>query len=149
VGKECQVKVDTETWLGPNKTGGIEILAQKGKIKVDNTLEARLAMVSHQILPSMRNKLFGANPSRFGPFKTNQYDLQISQILAFLHQEILRLDLQPQSDGTRTSQTLHRSSSSTDLIISFTHQRNCIVCIRGIYGRPTQCRRFKVEPENV
>lgn len=64
VGKECQVKVDTETWLGPNKTGGIEILAQKGKIKVDNTLEARLAMVSHQILPSMRNKLFGANPSR-------------------------------------------------------------------------------------
>jgi len=31
---------------------------------VDNTLEARLAMVSQQILPSMRSKLFGANPSR-------------------------------------------------------------------------------------
>merc|ERR1712154_572474 len=27
-------------------------------------LEARLAMVSQQILPSMRSKLFGANPSR-------------------------------------------------------------------------------------
>ena len=33
-------------------------------LKVDNTLEARLAMVSQQILPSMRSKLFGANPSR-------------------------------------------------------------------------------------
>ena len=32
--------------------------------QVDNTLEARLAMVSQQILPSMRSKLFGANPSR-------------------------------------------------------------------------------------
>jgi len=64
VGKDCQIKVDTENWLGADKTGGLEILAQKGKIKVDNTLEARLAMVSQQILPSMRSKLFGANPSR-------------------------------------------------------------------------------------
>ena len=32
--------------------------------QVDNTLEARLAMVSQQILPIMRSKLFGANPSR-------------------------------------------------------------------------------------
>lgn len=45
-------------------TGGIEILAFKGKIKVDNTLEARLNMISQQILPEVRNKLFGANPSR-------------------------------------------------------------------------------------
>jgi len=64
VGKECQVKVDTENYLSADKTGGLEILAQKGKIKVDNTLEARLEMISMQILPSMRNKLFGANPSR-------------------------------------------------------------------------------------
>merc|ERR1712127_208566 len=64
VGKDCQVKLDTENWLKPDMTGGLEILAQKGKIKVDNTLEARLGMVSTQILPSMRNKLFGANPSR-------------------------------------------------------------------------------------
>merc|ERR1712203_1320252 len=38
VGKDCQNKVDTENWLGADKTGGLEILAQKGKIKVDNTL---------------------------------------------------------------------------------------------------------------
>ena len=29
-----QVKIDTENWLGADKTGGLEILAQKGKIKV-------------------------------------------------------------------------------------------------------------------
>jgi len=64
VGKDCQVKLDTENWLGADKTGGLEILAQKGKIKVDNTLEARLNMISQQILPSIRAKLFGVNPSR-------------------------------------------------------------------------------------
>ena len=46
------------------RTGGIEILAQKGKIKVDNTLEARLEMISQQIAPSIREKLFGSNPNR-------------------------------------------------------------------------------------
>jgi len=64
VNKECQVKLDTENWLPANKAGGLEILAQKGKIKVDNTLEARLDMISQQVLPKMREKLFGANPSR-------------------------------------------------------------------------------------
>ena len=65
VATPCQVKVDSENYLSADKTGGLEILAQKGKIKVDNTLEARLEMISMQILPSMRNKLFGANPSRY------------------------------------------------------------------------------------
>ena len=50
--------------FSPRSTGGIEILAFKGKIKVDNTLEARLEMISRQILPGVRSKLFGANPSR-------------------------------------------------------------------------------------
>jgi len=64
VNKDCQIKLDTENWLGADCTGGIEILAQKGKIKVDNTLEARLDMIARQILPGIRTKLFGANPSR-------------------------------------------------------------------------------------
>eukprot|EP00088_Acartia_fossae_P011558 TRINITY_DN15874_c0_g1_i1.p1 TRINITY_DN15874_c0_g1~~TRINITY_DN15874_c0_g1_i1.p1 ORF type:complete len:227 (-),score=93.72 TRINITY_DN15874_c0_g1_i1:304-984(-) len=64
VGKECAVKLDTENWLSKDCTGGIEILAMKGKIKVDNSLEARLTMVSEQILPSIRGALFGANPNR-------------------------------------------------------------------------------------
>merc|ERR1719219_2409416 len=48
VNKDCQIKLDTENWLGADCTGGIEILAQKGKIKVDNTLEARLDMIARQ-----------------------------------------------------------------------------------------------------
>jgi V-type H+-transporting ATPase subunit E len=64
VNKDCQIKLDTENWLGADCTGGIEILAQKGKIKVDNTLEARLDMIAKQILPGIRTKLFGTNPSR-------------------------------------------------------------------------------------
>jgi len=64
VAKDCQVKLDTENWLSADRTGGLEILAQKGKIKVDNTLEARLGMISEQILPSVRSSLFGSNPSR-------------------------------------------------------------------------------------
>jgi len=64
VGKEVQMKLDTDNWLPQDRTGGIELLSMKGKIKVDNTLEARLSMISEQILPSIRNSLFGGNPNR-------------------------------------------------------------------------------------
>eukprot|EP00088_Acartia_fossae_P016188 TRINITY_DN19054_c0_g1_i2.p1 TRINITY_DN19054_c0_g1~~TRINITY_DN19054_c0_g1_i2.p1 ORF type:complete len:227 (-),score=83.08 TRINITY_DN19054_c0_g1_i2:482-1162(-) len=64
VGKDCQVKLDTDNWLSKDITGGLEVLGMKGKIKVDNTLEARLNMISQQILPDIRSTLFGANPNR-------------------------------------------------------------------------------------
>jgi len=64
VNKECVFKLDTENWLPADCTGGIELLAMKGKIKVNNTLEARLAMISEQILPDIRTNLFGGNPNR-------------------------------------------------------------------------------------
>ncbi len=35
-----------------------------GKIKVSNTIEARLAMIFNQILPEIREKLFGVNLNR-------------------------------------------------------------------------------------
>jgi V-type H+-transporting ATPase subunit E len=44
--------------------GGVELYAQKNRIKVDNTLEARLGLVAQQTLPQMRNSLFGGNPNR-------------------------------------------------------------------------------------
>lgn len=44
--------------------GGVELYAQKGKIKVDNTLEARLQMIAQHELPKSRSALFGANESR-------------------------------------------------------------------------------------
>ena len=44
--------------------GGVELLAKQGKIKVDNSLEARLQMVAQAQMPQIRNALFGVNSNR-------------------------------------------------------------------------------------
>ncbi|CAM4966695.1 unnamed protein product [Rotaria socialis] len=44
--------------------GGIELYAMGGKIKVSNTIEARLSMIFNQILPEIQEKLFGINQNR-------------------------------------------------------------------------------------
>jgi len=61
---ETNVTLDTTGFLPPDCAGGVELLTRQGKIKVDNTLEARLNMVAHNNLPQMRNSLFGANTNR-------------------------------------------------------------------------------------
>lgn len=60
--KECQIKLDTENWIPADRTGGIEILAQKGKNKGGQHSKARLEMISQQIAPSIREKLFVEQP---------------------------------------------------------------------------------------
>lgn len=62
--KDVQIKVDGENFLSADSAGGIELYAQKGKIKVDNTLEARLLMIAQHMMPQMRTSLFGANENR-------------------------------------------------------------------------------------
>jgi len=62
--KECTVFVDKETYLPQDTTGGVEILSQTGRIKVVNTLESRLELISHQLIPEIRNALFGRNVNR-------------------------------------------------------------------------------------
>lgn len=44
--------------------GGIELLAMKGKIKISNTLDARLDMIARQMIPEIRTNLFGRNTNR-------------------------------------------------------------------------------------
>lgn len=44
--------------------GGIEVYAMEGKIKVSNTIDDRLILIFDQILPEIREKLFGINPNR-------------------------------------------------------------------------------------
>jgi V-type H+-transporting ATPase subunit E len=46
------------------RAGGVELYAMNGKIKVSNTIEARLSMIFNQILPEIREKLFGVNQNR-------------------------------------------------------------------------------------
>lgn len=62
--KDVRLALDTENFLPADVSGGVELLAQKGKIKVENTLESRLEMISQQMLPELREMLFGTNPNR-------------------------------------------------------------------------------------
>jgi len=63
-GKEVILKVDTESFLPADMTGGVELQAQKGRIKISNTLEARLDLIAQQLVPEVRGALFGRNPNR-------------------------------------------------------------------------------------
>jgi V-type H+-transporting ATPase subunit E len=62
--KTVQMKIDTENYLPSEGFGGVELSAQKGKIKVVNTLECRLEQIALQITPEIRVLLFGRNPNR-------------------------------------------------------------------------------------
>ena len=61
---ECDLDIDTTNWLSADCAGGIELTAKQGRIKVTNTLESRLDLLSRQMLPEIRTTLFGANPAR-------------------------------------------------------------------------------------
>lgn len=62
--KDCKVAVDAITYLNPNISGGVELLVPSQRIKVVNTLESRLRLMSQQMIPVMREELFGGNPNR-------------------------------------------------------------------------------------
>lgn len=58
------VKVDSQHFLPSGICGGVELYNDNGKIKVANTLERRLELITHQMIPEIRVSLFGANPNR-------------------------------------------------------------------------------------
>lgn len=62
--KTTDVTVDEQTFLPSDCAGGVELLAKQGRIKVVNTLESRLEMMSKQMMPEIRQTLFGANTRR-------------------------------------------------------------------------------------
>jgi len=62
--KDVKVNIATDNYFGPEVSGGIEVLAQGGKIRITNTLNSRLDMMAQQMLPEMRMMLFGSNPNR-------------------------------------------------------------------------------------
>jgi len=63
-GLTCQITIDRENYLPASSAGGVCLSASKGRIRVNNTLEARLDAMAHQMYPQMRGQLFGANPNR-------------------------------------------------------------------------------------
>jgi len=63
-GLTCQITIDRENYLPASSAGGVCLSASKGRIRVNNTLEARLDAMAHQMYPQMRSQLFGVNPNR-------------------------------------------------------------------------------------
>lgn len=64
IGKDVQLKIDKDNYLPANTCGGIELQAQRDRIKISNTLESRLDLIAQQLLPEIRCALFGRNPNR-------------------------------------------------------------------------------------
>ncbi|CAF1116016.1 unnamed protein product [Adineta ricciae] len=64
VKKDIEIHLDQKNFLSEKLTGGIELYAMNDKIKVSNTIEARLDIIFHQMLPEIRETLFGTNHNR-------------------------------------------------------------------------------------
>jgi len=63
-GKDVSLKIDKDSFLNASITGGVELTAQRGRIKIPNTLEHRLDMLAKQMVPEIRTALFGQNMNR-------------------------------------------------------------------------------------
>ncbi|KAG0168980.1 V-ATPase V1 sector subunit E [Apophysomyces sp. BC1015] len=54
----------SDEYLPASSAGGVLLTGLQGKIRVDNTLEARLDTVKEEMLPKLRTTLFGHSPNR-------------------------------------------------------------------------------------
>ncbi|CAK7206282.1 V-ATPase V1 sector subunit E [Sporothrix eucalyptigena] len=63
-GSALELALDDENPLPAGGAGGVIIVGGGGKITIDNTLEARLALIEHNALPAVRETLFGKNVNR-------------------------------------------------------------------------------------
>nr|XP_027223487.1 V-type proton ATPase subunit E-like [Penaeus vannamei] len=64
-GRDCKLQIDTANWLPAEICGGVELLTKGNRIKVSNTLEARLEMLAQQmLLGPIELCCFGPNPNR-------------------------------------------------------------------------------------
>ncbi|XP_064627879.1 V-type proton ATPase subunit E-like [Lineus longissimus] len=64
VKKDVKITVESENFLPSDCAGGVIVTTNKGKIKVVNSLEERLELVKGQMLPELREMMFGHNPNR-------------------------------------------------------------------------------------
>lgn len=62
--KDVRLKIDQDNFLPAESCGGVEMFAGKGRIKINNTLEARLDLIAQQLIPEIRSALFGKNQNR-------------------------------------------------------------------------------------
>lgn len=62
--QDVELFIDEKDYLAADTCGGVELFALNGRIKVPNTLESRLELISQQLVPEIRNALFGRNVNR-------------------------------------------------------------------------------------
>lgn len=62
--REVKIIIDEQNFLSSDSSGGVDLICKTSTIRVENTLESRLALLSSQMLPEIRESLFGHNPSR-------------------------------------------------------------------------------------
>ncbi|XP_037927225.1 V-type proton ATPase subunit E-like [Teleopsis dalmanni] len=62
--QDVNITVATDNYLPADTCGGVELIALNGRVKVPNTLESRLDLISQQLVPEIRNALFGRNTNR-------------------------------------------------------------------------------------
>jgi len=62
--QNVKIELDTKNFLREDKIGGIVLITKRGRLTIDNTLVARLQLISHQLLSEIRGTLFGENPNR-------------------------------------------------------------------------------------
>ncbi|CAB3982632.1 V-type proton ATPase subunit E [Paramuricea clavata] len=62
--KDVKINIDENKFLSSNSSGGVDLICRRSTIHVQNTLESRLSLLSGQMLPEIRERLFGKNPSR-------------------------------------------------------------------------------------
>jgi len=63
-GNEVQIVIDHTQYLTDETCGGVVMSNKDGSIRVCNTLDARLDMIGQQMMPEIRELLFGKNPNR-------------------------------------------------------------------------------------
>lgn len=63
--EEVTIYVDNEDFLPEKSSGGLIATSLDGRIRVDNTLENRLSIISEEMLPELRTLLFGATTKTF------------------------------------------------------------------------------------
>lgn len=64
VKKDVRVSIDSENFLSSETAGGVELLTPNNKTRIINTLESRIELISQQMLPELREILYGKNPNR-------------------------------------------------------------------------------------
>lgn len=62
-GADCKITIDSNC-LSEDIAGGVEMYNKDGRIRVVNTLESRLDQISEQMMPKLREILFGTNDGR-------------------------------------------------------------------------------------